>query len=96
MASDSFRFMAGPDVGVVGYAQRPAVQQRTPGWDANVPRSRREVFVDHVVVLADLQLLRLVRAHANYYNEDRLHMALDRDTRAPAGRGTARRSATSS
>ena len=44
---------------------------------------RREVL-DHVIVLGEGHLLRLVRAHAAYYNEDRPHMALDCD--APVSR----------
>jgi putative transposase len=44
---------------------------------------RREVL-DHVIVLGERHLLRLVQSHAAYYNEDRPHMALDRD--APVSR----------
>jgi transposase InsO family protein len=43
---------------------------------------RREVL-DHVVVLGERHLLQLVRAHVAYYNEDRPHMALDRDAPVP-------------
>ncbi len=35
---------------------------------------RREIL-DHVIVFGERHLLRLVRAHATYYNEDRPHMA---------------------
>jgi hypothetical protein len=44
---------------------------------------RREVL-DYVIVLGERHLLRLVRSHAAYYNEDRPHMSLDRD--APVSR----------
>ena len=43
---------------------------------------RREVL-DHVIVLGERHLLRLVRSHAAYYNEDRPHMALGRDAPVP-------------
>jgi transposase InsO family protein len=44
---------------------------------------RRELL-DHVIVLGERHLLRLVKDHARYYNEDRPHMSLDRD--APVAR----------
>jgi transposase InsO family protein len=44
---------------------------------------RRELL-DHVIVLGERHLLRLVREHVAYYNADRPHMSLDGD--APAVR----------
>jgi transposase InsO family protein len=54
-----------------GYAER---------W---VGTLRRELL-DHVIVLGERHLLRLVRQHVAYYNEDRPHMALHGD--APVAR----------
>ena len=45
---------------------------------------RREVL-DHVIVLGERHLLRLLRAYVAYYNVDRPHMSLDGD--APIARG---------
>jgi putative transposase len=44
---------------------------------------RRELL-DHVIVIGERHLLRLVRDYVRFYNDDRPHMALDGDT--PAGR----------
>ena len=44
---------------------------------------RREVL-DHVIVLGERHLLRLIRAYVAYYNVDRPHMSLDGD--APIAR----------
>lgn len=44
---------------------------------------RRELL-DHVIVLGERHLLRLVRDYVRFYNDDRPHLALDGD--APAGR----------
>jgi transposase InsO family protein len=54
-----------------GYAER---------W---VGTLRRELL-DHLVVLGERHLLRLVRRYVAYYNQDRPHMSLDRD--APVAR----------
>jgi transposase InsO family protein len=54
-----------------GYAER---------W---VGTLRRELL-DHMLVIGERHLLRLVRKYVAYYNEDRPHMSLDRD--APVAR----------
>jgi hypothetical protein len=45
--------------------------------------TRRRELLDHVIVLGERYLLRLVREHTRYYNE-RPHMSLDGD--APVSR----------
>jgi hypothetical protein len=44
----------------------------------------RRKLLDHVIVLGERHLLRLVRQHAAYYNKDRPHISLDGD--APEAR----------
>jgi transposase InsO family protein len=44
---------------------------------------RRELL-DHVIILGERHLLRLVRDYVRFYNDDRPHMSLDGN--APAGR----------
>ena len=46
--------------------------------------SCRRELLDHVVVLNDLHLVRLVRDYVGYYHEDRCHLFLGKDT--PTGR----------
>ena len=48
---------------------------------------RRELL-DHVIVLGERHLLRLVRQHVAYYNEDRPHMSLGGDAPRRASRRT--------
>ncbi|MEI8259124.1 MAG: integrase core domain-containing protein, partial [Deltaproteobacteria bacterium] len=43
---------------------------------------RRELL-DYLIVLGERHLLHVVRAYVAYYNEDRPHMALDRDPPVP-------------
>jgi transposase InsO family protein len=49
-----------------GYAER---------WIGTLRRD----LLDHVIVLGERHLLRLVRQYVNYYNADRPHMSLDGD-----------------
>ena len=48
---------------------------------------RREC-VDHIVVLGETHLRRILREYARYYNEVRTHLALGKD--APLGRAVQR------
>ena len=48
---------------------------------------RRELL-DHVIVLGERHLLRLIQQHMRYYNEDRPHMALRGE--APVSRAVRR------
>jgi transposase InsO family protein len=46
--------------------------------------SIRRECVDHIVVLGEAHLRRILKSYARYYNETRTHLALDKD--APASR----------
>ena len=48
-----------------------------------VSSCRREIL-DHVIVLNEKHLQRLVREYVDYHNDDRCHYSLDKDT--PTGR----------
>ena len=51
--------------------------------------SCRRGLLDHVIVLSERHLRRLVRDYIGYYHEDRVHDALNKDT--PSGRVLERR-----
>ena len=51
---------------------------RSPPINVTMP------LLDHVIVMGDAHLRRLLRAYANYYNTWRTHLGLDKDT--PFGR----------
>ena len=69
-------------------AQPFAVRSRTVllNW---VGSCRRD-FLDHVIILNERHLKRLMSAYLLYYHEDRTHLGLAKD--APAGRPTEIRS----
>src|SRR5437879_171123 len=46
--------------------------------------SCRRELLDHLVVLNDVHLRRLIRDYISYYHADRIHDSLEKDT--PAGR----------
>jgi hypothetical protein len=53
------------------------------GYAERFVSTLRHEILDHVIVLGERHLLRLVRSHVAYYNEDRPHMALGRDAPVP-------------
>jgi hypothetical protein len=53
--------------------------------------SCRRDLLDHLIVLNERHLKRLMTEYVRYFHEDRTHLGLDKDT--PAGRPTAIRSA---
>ena len=70
----------------MGIRDRPVVP-RSPWQNGYVERvigSIRRDLLDHVIVIDDAHLRRLLRAYANYYNTWRTHLGLDKDT--PFGR----------
>src|SRR5262250_1646243 len=42
--------------------------------------SIRRECVDHIIVLSEAHLRRILKSYARYYNETRTHLALDKDT----------------
>ena len=56
--------------------RRPWQNGTTERW---IGTCRRELL-DHVVVLGEQHLVRLVREYISYYHEDRCHLSLDKDT----------------
>ncbi len=70
----------------MGIRDRP-VASRSPWQNAYVERvigSIRRELLDHVIVMGEAHLRRLLRDYADYYNEYRTHLGLDKDT--PLGR----------
>jgi transposase InsO family protein len=69
----------------MGIRDRP-IAPRAPSQNGSVERligSIRRECLDHVVVLSEAHLRRILTAYASYYNGLRTHLALDND--APSG-----------
>ena len=63
------------------------IAPRSPWQNGHIERligSIRRECLDHVVVLGEAHLRRVLRAYADYYNRARTHLALAKD--APLGR----------
>jgi transposase InsO family protein len=54
------------------------------GFAERLIGSIRRECVDHIIVLGEMHLRRILKSYARYYNETRTHLALDKD--APASR----------
>ena len=70
----------------MGIRDRPTAP-RSPWQNGHTERligSIRRECLDHVVVLGEAHLRRILRAYADYYNRVRTHLALRKDT--PLGR----------
>ena len=50
------------------------------GFAERLIGSIRRECVDHIVVLGEAHLRRILRSYARYYNESRVHRALNKDT----------------
>ncbi len=68
-------------------AMRRSIRFRSP-WQNGVAErwvgSCRHDLLDHVIVLNERHLKRLMNEYVHYYQDDRTHLALDK--RTPAGR----------
>jgi transposase InsO family protein len=70
----------------LGIRDRP-IAPRSPWQNAYMERligSARREFIDHVIVLGEKHLRRIMSVYAKYYNEARTHLSLGKD--APIGR----------
>jgi transposase InsO family protein len=70
----------------MGIRDRPTAP-RSPWQNGHIERligSIRRECLDHVVVLGEAHLRRILMAYADYYNRARTHLTLDKD--APLGR----------
>ena len=70
----------------MGIRDRPVAPRSSwqNGYVARVIGSIRRDLLDHVIVLGEAHLRRLLRAYADYYNTYRTHLGSDKD--APLGR----------
>ena len=72
----------------MGIRDRPAAP-RSPWQNAYAERlvgSIRRECLDHIIVLGEAHLRRILKAYASYYNNERTHLSLRKD--APFSRST--------
>ena len=58
------------------------------GFAERLIGSIRRECLDHIIVLGEAHLRRILKSYARYYNETRTHLALDKD--APLSRAVKR------
>jgi transposase InsO family protein len=66
----------------MGIRDRPTAP-RSPWQNGHVERligSIRQDCLDHVVILGEVHLRRILTTYANYYNEQRTHRSLAKDS----------------
>lgn len=70
-------------MGIEEVKSAPRSPWQNPYCERTIGTLRREL-TDHVIVLDERQLLRLIKQHVEYYNASRTHLSLEKD--APLGR----------
>ena len=73
----------------MGIRDRPTAP-RSPWQNGHIERligSIRRECLDHVLILGEAHLRRILRAYADYYNRVRTHLALDKDAPLPSRAG---------
>jgi len=78
----AFGWVFWPRLGAMGIRDRPTTP-RSPWQNGYVERpigSIRRECLDHIIILDEAHLRRVLRAYADYYNRIRTHLSLDKDT----------------
>src|SRR5450756_561273 len=74
-------------IGIRGKPIAPASPWQN-GFAERLIGSIRRACLDHIIVLGEAHLPRILKSYARYYNETRTHLALDKD--APLSRSVQR------
>lgn len=67
-------------LGIRGRPTAPRSLWQNGHFERLIGSIRREC-IDHTIVLGQLHLQRIMRAYAQYYNDARTHLSLDKDAR---------------